>query len=61
MHLLKKYALNKHVHLLTRLYGNTDLLPERLKVNAMLETFCQSLSTSITNLVPLKTVCEQQT
>ena len=34
-----------------------------LKVSAMLETFCQSLSTSNTNVVPRETaciLCEQQ-
>ena len=37
----------------------TDHLPQLLKVSAVLETFCQSLSTIITNVVIIKTACEQ--
>ena len=37
----------------------TDHLPQHLKVSAVLETSCQSLSTIITNAVTIKTACEQ--
>ena len=37
----------------------TDHLLQLLKVSAVLETFCQSLSTSITNPVMTETACEQ--
>ena len=37
----------------------TDHLLQLLKLSAVLKTFCQSLSTIITNAVTIKTVCEQ--
>ena len=36
----------------------TDHLLQLLKVSAVSETFCQSLSTIITNVVMIKTTCE---
>ena len=37
----------------------TDNLLQLLKLSAVLETFCQSLSTIITNAVTTKTACGQ--
>ena len=37
----------------------TDHLHQHLKVSAVLETSCQSLSTITTNAVTIKTACEQ--